>query len=696
MRNMIRAAAFFCFVSMFNLPAFASGDFSCSASMKVFISGFSGCDILGFLAPSNDTRINLIYLMANAHKQKLSTAPRGAGPDPKPSDASLFDDGWSNFVDSFTPQQATSSDDTTQGATGEGSICVSDVKGKEQFLAAVAADNSISEEAKAKLKAVREAIECDSPATNTARLDQQVEEPAAKEFLAYLAAINPFYLTDHFDASAFAALANANQPWVKEAAHYMQARVLLLAAQSNAFDEYGTLQKDKVSQVAINNALDALNAYLKDYPTGAYAASATGLLRRVYWLGGDTAKQAEIYAKLAAGGEVDETSFALVNEMDFKLPVEAYTNSNSSPMLLAVQDLRLLREQKDNDGKPVAGVKSDVLEAQRSRFVSDPELFEYLLAARAWYVDKDAKAVLAHLPEKPIPAEMSYVEFSRQLLRAAALDATNDASARNVYVNMFPAAQSAYQRITLELALAMFDERHKNVGGDFAKDSLIQDTAIRKQLLDYVAGPIILRQQATSVDVPQDERDTALFRLLSRDLVHGHFKGFLDDIKLLPAKPVAAATADTSQSQPIDLFSAFRWAGRKEGYICPDIVAVANILNGNAHDIRGRMCLADFYRLMGVDNIVVGDKDELGGTGTLFSGPPLAQQDIFIDVMKDKSATRDDRAYALFRAVHCYEPVGHNTCDGTDMPKPMRKAWHDELKGSYGDTVWAKALKYYW
>ncbi|MEO9167962.1 MAG: hypothetical protein ABI230_06140 [Aestuariivirga sp.] len=693
MRSMIRAAAFFCFVSMFNVSAFASGDFGCSAAMKVFIAGFSSCDTLGFLAPSNDTRINLIYLMADAHKQKLKIVDHTAQPDSGSIDSSMFDDGWSNFVASFTPPQPTSDAADSQDTLGEGSVCVSDVKGKEQFLAAVAADGSISDEAKTKLKSVREAIECQSPATNTANLDQQVDEPAAKEFLAYLAAVNRFYLTDHFDASGFAALANANQPWVKEAARYMQARVLLLAAQANAFDEYGTLQKNNISQVVVNNALDALNAYLKDYPTGTYAASATGLLRRAYWLGGDTSKQVEAYAKLVSSNEVSEASFALADELDFKLPIDAYTDNSSSAMLLAVQDLRLLREQKDNDGKPLAGMKNDVLEAQRSRFASDPELFDYLLAARAWFVDKDAKAVLAHLPEKPIAAEMSYLEFSRQLLRAAALDATNDASTRNVYVSMFPASQSAYQHVTLELSLAMFDERHKNVGADFEKDTLIQDPTIRKQLLDYVAGPIILRQQATSTDASQDERDTALFRLLSHDLVQGHFKGFLEDIKLLPAKPVAAATADAS---PVDLFNAFRWEGRKEGYICPDIIGVANILNTNAHDVRGRMCLADFFRLRGVGNVVVSDKDELGGTGTLFSGMPLTQQDIFIDVMKDKSATRDDRAYALFRAVHCYEPVGNNTCDGTDVPKPVRKAWHDELKGSYGDTVWAKALKYYW
>ena len=82
--------------------------------------------------------------------------------------------------------------------------------------------------------------------------------------------------------------------------------------------------------------------------------------------------------------------------------------------------------------------------------------------------------------------------------------------------------------------------------------------------------------------------------------------------------------------------------------------------------------------------------------GTLFAGKPIWRSESYADIMKDKSAPREDRAYALFRAVHCYEPVGNNSCGGTDVPKETRKSWHDELKASYGDTVWAKALRYYW
>ncbi|MDP8996247.1 MAG: hypothetical protein M3O03_04495, partial [Pseudomonadota bacterium] len=201
MRNLIRAAAFFCFVSMFNLPAFASGDFGCAATLKVFVAGFSSCDTFGFLAPSNDTRINLIYLMADAHKQKLKTLDHTKQPDSGSVDPSMFNDSWSNFVASFTPQHATSNDDATQATSGEGSVCVSDVKGKEQFLAAVAADASISEEAKGKLKNAREAIQCQPAGSSHVALNVQVEEPAAKDFLAYLAAIDGFYANSHTDAS---------------------------------------------------------------------------------------------------------------------------------------------------------------------------------------------------------------------------------------------------------------------------------------------------------------------------------------------------------------------------------------------------------------------------------------------------------------------------------------------------------------
>jgi len=363
----------------------------------------------------------------------------------------------------------------------------------------------------------------------------------------------------------------------------------------------------------------------------------------------------------------------------------------ADPVFLAVEDLRQMREQLDENNKAKPGMAADVIESQKPRFAGQDDLFNYLLAARAWFVDHDAAAVLKLLPEKAPTADLSYVEFSRQLLRAAALDASGDKAARAAYVALFPFASRAYQRATLELALAMSDERGKNISAVFAIDSLIKEPLIREQVLNYVVGPILLRQQATAKDVPQEERETALYRLFSRDLVQGHFKGFVDDIQLLPPKPGPDANGNVN-----DKFEAFRWEGSKDGYACPDLLGTAHRLVANEKDVQGRLCLGDFFRVTGTGDIASIDKNALGGTGTLFAGTPLARHDFYTDIMKNPAAARDDRAYALFRAVHCYEPAHANDCGGKDVDLPVRKAWHDELKAKYGDTSWAKELHYYW
>ncbi len=696
MRHLIRILLFWYFAAIFSVSAWASGDAGCSPTMKVFHAGFTGCDSMGFLSPSNDTRVNLVYLMADSHKQKLKKLGVNDRHYLPPNDANPVD--YAGLVEALTPEPAPAAESPDPQTSGEGTICVSDSTGGTQFIAAVKAATDLSELEKKVLGEARGAINCQhakAPDVSAKQaLSTDVKSASGKEFLGYLEAIVNFYDVSHFDPANFVALQNASQPWVKEASRYMVARILLLDAQATAFDEYGTIQKNQVDAAKVSKAIDALTLYLKDYPTGNYAASATGLLRRAYWLGGDKSKQLATYSKLVTDSEVNAASLEVVNEMDLKLPIEAYADNALNPMVLAVQDFRLMREHADEKHKQIIDLKTEALEAQRQRFASQPELFDYLLAAHAWFVDKNAKAVLKLLPEKPIPPDFSYLDFSRQLLRNAARDATGDDTVRTSYVAMFPATTSAYQRGTLELALAMFDERHKKIGTDFEAASLIQDPSIRKQLLEYVAGPIILRQQATSTTAPQDERDTALFRLFSRDLVQGHFKAFTEDYALLPAEPVPAA--DTSKPAPDDRFASFRWEGSKQDYICPGILKLATKLDANPKDIRARMCLGDFFRLTGIGDAVVTDKDVLGGTGTIFSGEKIYRGDIYADVMKDKSAPRDERAYALFRAVHCYEPAHANDCGGKDVATSARKGWYDELKQNYANTNWAKELRYYW
>ncbi|MFO1034970.1 MAG: hypothetical protein U1E15_13185 [Hyphomicrobiales bacterium] len=624
------------------------------------------CDVLGVLAPDNDTRDNLIMLAADRQKQDLPQWP------------------------------VRKADENEEGYYwGEGSVCVSDASGAAAFAAAVDADAGIPAAEKATLKALRNAVKCSdgSAQADAAAQLASVQSANGKAFAAYLTAVTDFYLKSHTDAAGFAALSNATNPWVKEAAHYMQARITLLQSQALAFDDYGSLDRSKIDQGQVVKAREALTAYLTDYPAGAYAASAKGLLRRADWVSGDPATLAATYSKIVTGGPVTLATMDIANEIDLKLPLESYTNAAADPLLLAVQDLRLMRSELDENDNAIVKFKAEDLEAQRPRFAGQEALFTYLLAARAWYADKNGAEVLRLLGVAAPSGKQSYLDLSTQMLRAAALDASGDASARDLYLQLLPLATQAYQRPTVEMALAKFDERHKNISAVFDENSQITDPDIRMKLLDYVAGPIILKMQATSDKASQAERETAIYRLFVRDMTQGRFKGFLEDIKLLPPKPAPNADGDVE-----DKFAAFRWeGGSDDGYACPDVVQIAKALAANPKDVKGRLCLGDFFRTQDVVPIEPAEKDALGGTGSIFGGAELARHDFYTSIMHDKQASRSDRAYALFRAIHCYQPVGNNACGGGDgVELSQRKAWFNELRAKYGDTSWGRSARVYW
>jgi hypothetical protein len=192
--------------------------------------------------------------------------------------------------------------------------------------------------------------------------------------------------------------------------------------------------------------------------------------------------------------------------------------------------------------------------------------------------------------------------------------------------------------------------------------------------------------------VPQTEREVALFRLLTRDLMHGRFKGFAEDIKLLPPAPVK-----TGEETPSDLFRMFRGWEPDTKYKCPLLEDTVATLAKAPKDVSARLCLGDFFRFNTYEFYIAPvTKDELGGNGTLFAGKLMHRQDFYMDIMKDRKASRNDRAYALFRAVNCYAPVGVNDCGGEAVSKAQRRKWFVDLKSNYADTDWANTLDVYW
>jgi hypothetical protein len=371
-------------------------------------------------------------------------------------------------------------------------------------------------------------------------------------------------------------------------------------------------------------------------------------------------------------------------------------------MLLAVIDLRAMRHA--NDPKfadyETPPITRAVLDAQRSKFPASETLFTYLQAVHAYYVADKPADVLKLIPASA--SDNSYLGFSRQLLRAVALDAVGDAAARPAMVALVTAAKKPHQRGAAELALALHDERTKAADNVFATHSVVRDADVREILLRYHAGPALLRKQAAKA-ASEREQQVAIFTLLYKDLTRAAYGDFLRDLPLVPVNARPRQEDDYKAPRYTDI-ALFHWAGQSE-FLCPSLKTVATTLSASPKNAKGLLCLGEFIRNSGLDPYYYGvtqylddqpEPDELGGTPSLFPGKRFSRLDAYKAIMGDAAAGPDNRAYALYRAVNCYAPAGYNGCDATEATKAQRKGWFDQLKGQFPTSVWAKKLRYYW
>jgi hypothetical protein len=671
-------------------PALASGDFGCGPNWGLKESQLDDCNNRAFLSPGNDSRVNLQLLLMDAGQAKIISPPPGDG-----AAGYTFEE----FSALFVPPAPANADSTSE--EGEGSRCNTNSAGADAFQAALKAAHGLPPAERDGLAAARAALNpnCDDASKAVAPAPATpIRSGPGKQFAAYLAGTTAFYAGDYNAArQSFASLKSSNQPWLKETALYMLGRVEVNRAQTGAFDEYGVLQLDKVDAAAIGPAEAAFRAYLHDYPDGDYAASARGLLRRVAWLGGQPQKlAAEFTAQFAhpEPGNVSEPE--LVQEADSKLLGSADAAKIREPLLLASYDLMQIRK---DDGPPAIAVAD--LEAQRAAFTGHEALFDYLLAAHAFYDEGDPAGTLKRLPSAPPSGPMSNLEFSRQVLRGMALEAAKDpAGARMLWLQLLPLARPPLQRPPLELALAMNYEHDGRLAAVFAPASPIRDTAMRDILLRYSAGPDLLRQRARAADASGHERRMALFVLLYKELTRGRYSAFLADLALPQPPPAPKAEDDNAPPEP-DL-GWFNWAGDPtpdDQYACPTLRAVAKALAADPHQAHGRLCLSEFSRLVVQEDFDLDSTrpaNQLGAGPSQFPGAGYSRLEVYKQLITDTKTPKAERAYALYRAVNCYAPSGYNHCGGTDAPQAERKQWFHVLKTQYTATPWAELAKYYW
>jgi hypothetical protein len=400
----------------------------------------------------------------------------------------------------------------------------------------------------------------------------------------------------------------------------------------------------------------------------------------------------------------------LAQEVDNKLPDDLKPSDIADPTLLAVLDLKLMRRTDSGSGDagdtPLA--LSD-LEAQRASFAGRQPLFDYLLAAHAFYVDHHQEEVLRLIPDEAGQASFSNLQFSRQVLRGLALEAGKDPGALAFWSRMLEGAAGPYQRPAVELAIALHQERASALDEVFAAASPVRSETMRTILLANAAGPDLLR--ARTRDGDPHERRAALFTLLYKEATRGRYAEFLKDVELVPAderaRPASqgdnapdpyrfyASDNDVSGEGPLWLFA----GGDLGAFGCPPLKETIARLARQKSDPTAELCLSEFVRANDLDGFFLDTppgKDQLGGAPSHFPGPIYARLEVYKQVIADPKAGADDKAYALYRGVRCYAPSGNNHCGGEDIGPPVRKAWFQRLKQDYPSSPWAKELKYYW
>lgn len=724
MRARLAVAGLLLGVALWPGSAGASGDGGCTASWRLEAPNL-GCESRIVIGPGNDTRVNLLLLLNDR------AGLDGRGLRAPATDAinqygyydfgrTFFD--WELLAATFYPSRVPAETSEAEAGEGEelaGGRCQSVTEGGKEFLAGLernrlvpAADRARLAEGRAGLlglcRATQGGTGVQAELADLA-LPHTFASLDAREFGGYLAGSAAFYAGDWPAARLhFAALRAAKDPWVRETALYMAARSELNAASNSLgfVDEYGFYDVTKADQAAARRADEGFANYLKAYPTGRYAGSAAGLVRRARWLAGDVGGQSAAYAALLETIDPKTPATAeLLDEMDQKFIFNHGADKAArDPLLLAMFDLLRMRSDLSEDSyfgydrHDLPLLTAEELARQQPSFAEHAELYDFLLANQAFYVAHDYRAVLRLLPDDARQQAYTPLAFSRQVLRGMALAELRDRNEAGFWQELLGGASALYQRPTAELGLALNWERAGEVGKAFAAGSPVHDARIRAILLQYSAGAELLRTVAGPAGKSQLERDTALFTLLLKELSRATYAAAAGDLKLVRGNAPTNGWLgwhDLGNEVPIGLFTRGRFA---DGYPCAALRDTVARLAANPRDVKGRLCLGDFYRLNGFDGFDLEGPDGKGvlGSFTHYPGAPIPRSRFYAEIIADGAASHQDRAYALYRAVQCYAPGGNNSCGGDDVSLEQRRAWFQRLKSGFGDTRWAREARYYW
>ncbi|WP_087544271.1 hypothetical protein [Acinetobacter sp. WCHA29] len=521
-----------------------------------------------------------------------------------------------------------------------------------------------------------------------------------RQYASYLNASILFYNANYSAATKiYTVLSTVEDTWLKETALYMLIRTSLNSAYTTGVDQYGDVYLDNINQNLLKQFLDHITVYLKAYPNGQYIASARGFMRRGFWL----SKRQDLLVNEIVWQLKNPTSKFYNLEMS-ELPAEidrrvfdssAFNLSNlKDPFFLAVYDLMHMRESNSENYHSISWAQ---LNAQKDFFRTQPELFQYLQAAHLFFVQNKAQEAQNYLA-KANAKNGSYLQLSQTFLRGQILEKIGQPqNAEEYWHQELTQAKDSYQRSLFETALSNHLAIKQDYSAFIGKKAQITQPNLQRNFITQIANTNSLQKIIQSDQSNINQKQAAIYTLLSKSLVHQQFELFKQSYAFMPknAMQYQGYNSDNEQLKNKPDFSNFIWNGAHitPQLKCSNLETLVNQLAQTPKDSLLNVCLGEYFRSeqgYSLQQLSYNEKQTSN-----FSGKIFARGQIYQDLIKSSSKS-DLQAYALYRAIQCYAPSGINDCGGNEVNKSVRKQWFDKIKTDYPNTSWAKSLKYYW
>lgn len=541
-------------------------------------------------------------------------------------------------------------------------------------------------------------------------LESKNDQPELVDWFAYIKARDAFYNNDFALAKKyFTSLAQSNNAWIAETSTYNLIRVALRAAISA--DEYGFADHNKFNTAFADEALQAINHYLKTYPQGKYVASAEGLKRRVDWIKGDAPKIALNYLSVMAQMPKSNTdNITLLQEMDFYgvffKDANGYRyiddrNNNASiatnnflwenSVLLTAQWLYNLRQGNHLDSN-----WKELLKTHAAKFSESEQktLIPFLKVSAEFYQERNyAEVITATSHWEKLLNDKSIIATSTLVLRAFALEASGDFSSA---LKVLKALQknrsfSPLNRYVEKAILAniLWSDHLMDL---FSKNNPIDNQSLRDEIIRSSATATELQKIMNLKTVTPHEKELAGYVLMQKLVAHGNYQ---DLYKTYMTNKAFYSTIN------IVTF------GESSKSLCENNTEtiLKDLTQAQPKNIS-KLCIS-YWTLPSVpvtyDNskIIASlgqpiDPNKFKSDG--FTGTREEDMSIWQKVAADASLEPELRANMLHELLQCFYPTGYNRCPGNteEIPTEQRKKWFVQLKTQFKNTSWAQQQKYYW